>query len=331
MRKVLKVVGILAALIVILIAGAGTYLLTVFPKVGSAPDLSVESTPEMIARGEYIANHVTVCIDCHSARDWRYFSAPPTPGTFGQGGDRFDETVGFPGVFYSRNITPEGIGDWTDGEIARAVSSGVNKTGEALFPVMPYPDYVNLSEQDLHAVIAYVKTLTPIVNQVPERTINFPMNLIVRTIPKPYEPKAHPDTSNKVEYGKYLATISGCRFCHTPSEKGQAIPGMEFAGGYEFMMPNGLVTSANITPDEDTGIGGWDAGAFIAIFRSYAPEQVKSAPLDPKDFNTVMPWSMYAGMTDADLTAIYEYLRTVNPVNHSINRFVPIDEINATQ
>src|SRR6187397_950542 len=98
MKKILKIVGILLLIIVLAVAGLLTYVKTALPNTGSAPDLKVDATPERIERGRYLAHSVTVCLDCHSTRDWSKFSGPIVPGTLGKGGDKFDKSVGFPGV-----------------------------------------------------------------------------------------------------------------------------------------------------------------------------------------------------------------------------------------
>jgi len=120
MKKFLKILGILAIFIVIVGVGITIYMKNAFPKVDSPPEMKVEVSTERVARGKYLANHVMVCIDCHSTRDWSKFSGPIVPGTEGKGGDIFDESMGFPGTFYAKNITPYGIGNWKDGEIYRA-------------------------------------------------------------------------------------------------------------------------------------------------------------------------------------------------------------------
>ncbi|MDX5346784.1 MAG: cytochrome c, partial [Hymenobacteraceae bacterium] len=103
-----KVILIVLLALVVLVGGAALYLKVILPDVGPAPEIKVETTAEQIARGKYLANHVSVCIDCHSTRDWTKFAGPLVPGTWGKGGERFDQTMGFPGVYYSRNITPAG-------------------------------------------------------------------------------------------------------------------------------------------------------------------------------------------------------------------------------
>jgi hypothetical protein len=99
---------------------------------------------------------------------------------------------------------------------------------------------------------------------------------------------------------------------------------MNMAGGQTFNFPGGVVRSLNITPDNETGIGTWTKEDFIARFRFYSGEEAHNVPVNiEKDFNTPMPWLMYAGMTDEDLGALYDYLRTVTPVKNRVERFTP--------
>jgi mono/diheme cytochrome c family protein len=317
-KKFLKIFGIVVLAVVLLIGAGAVYFFSSFPKVGPAADLTIASTPEKIARGKYLANHVSVCIDCHSTRNFDYFSGPVVAGTEGKGGMEFSDEAG---TFYPSNITPAGLGNWTDGEIIRAITAGVNKDGEALFPMMPYPIFRELSQEDVEGIVAYLKTLPPIPNNVPKTKLNFPLNLIVRTIPKAYEPPPTPSPADTVGYGKYLSTVAGCHFCHTPMDKGQPLPGMDFAGGQEFKFPWGpVVRSANITPEMDTGIGAWEKNYFIERFKEYADSTNSHIPVAKDGDNTVMPWTMYAGMTESDLSAIYSYLRTVKPVRNEVDK-----------
>ena len=134
MKKVKKILLWLVGIVVVCLAGLLLYVKIGLPNVGEPPSMTVESSPERIAAGEYLANHVTVCIDCHSKRDWTRFSGPPSEGTLGMGGDNFDQRFGFPGKYYAKNITPEGLIHHTDGELFRAITTGVSKDGKALFP-----------------------------------------------------------------------------------------------------------------------------------------------------------------------------------------------------
>jgi mono/diheme cytochrome c family protein len=292
------------------------------PDVGEAEDIQVELTSERIERGNYLANSVASCMDCHSKRDWSKFAGPVVEGSLGMGGEEFNQKYGFPGKFYAKNITPFALTDWTDGEILRAISSGVNKDGVALFPLMPHPNYGKLDREDLYSIIAYIRTLKPIENIVPESEPDFPMNFIINTIPQKANYSKIPDPANPVAYGAYLFTAAACGDCHTKAEKGTPIAGMELAGGFEFPMPlGGTARSANITPDMETGIGNWNEEAFVQRFKAYSDSTYISTETKKGDFNTIMPWTMFSTMKPEDLKAIYAYLRTVKPIKNKIVKF----------
>jgi len=320
MKKFLKIFGG-GVLVILLLIGAGlAYFVLSYPKSEPAANIKIELTTERIKRGEYLVNHVTPCFACHATLDSNYYSLPPAPGTKGKGGTKIEEK-GL-GTLYVRNITPAALGNWSDGEIIRAITSGINKDGEALFPMMPYLDYKNLAEEDVHAIVAYLRTLPPISNEVPKKQLDFPLNLIVRALPEPYKPKPRPTPSDTVAYGKYLTTAASCHFCHTQMDnQGQPLPGMDFAGGNELRFSSGtVVRSANITPEYDTGIGAWDKAYFIGRFKEYADSTDSHIPVAKGGENTVMPWTLYAGMTEEDLGAIYSYLRTVKPVKNAVEK-----------
>jgi hypothetical protein len=141
MKKTLKFAGYFTGVATLIIIGILSYVKFALPDVGPAPDLKIEITSDKIERGKYLANHVMLCMDCHSTRDWNSFAAPMIPGTEGNGGETFDQKLGFPGKYIAPNITPFHLKDWTDGEIFRAVTEGVSKDGRALFSVMPYHRY----------------------------------------------------------------------------------------------------------------------------------------------------------------------------------------------
>ncbi|HVW29421.1 MAG TPA: hypothetical protein VHC69_28845 [Polyangiaceae bacterium] len=308
-----------AAIVVVL---AFLYVMLAFPRVSAASDLRIHRTPELVQRGEYLAEHVAVCVDCHSQRDWHRYSAPAVPGTIGGGGERFTRDMGFPGDIFSKNITPAGIGTWSDGEVARAITSGVTRDGRALFPVMPYPNYSHLCGADLSAIVAFVRTLPLVNNPDRESKLDFPMNIVVRTIPRDAEPWPCPSPGTP-EYGKYLTTIAGCGECHTQQVRGKHKAGMEFAGGWTFPLPGGgHVTSANITPDPETGIGKWTKDEFVARFKAFASPNA-ATPVNAGGVNTVMPWTMYAGMSADDLGAMYDYVHSQPAVRNVVERFRP--------
>ena len=320
MKKFVKIFLSITILVLVFIACALLYIKFALPNVELKNDFTVLSTPEQIERGKYLANHVNLCVDCHSTRDWDSYSAPLLPGTEGMGGGVYMKEAGFPGTYYANNITPSALSDWTDAEIYRAFTSGQTKHDRALFPIMPYLSYAKMDINDVKAVIAYLRTLKPIENDVPISEPSFPFSLILRTIPRPAEPMVKPDPSDSLAYGEYLTTIAACADCHTPQKKGQPIEHLKFAGSFKFILPTGeTIYSANITPDKEFGIGAWSKTMFINKFKFYYNND--SLKIKPGQHNTNMPWVMYAGMTEEDLGAIYNYLRTIKPNKNDVEKY----------
>ncbi|MCX6182056.1 MAG: c-type cytochrome [Bacteroidetes bacterium] len=308
--------------IVVIIISLISYVKTALPNVGDPEDLKIEYTQKRIERGNYLANSVAACMDCHSTRNWSLFAGPLVEGTLGKGGEEFTQDFGFPGHYYARNITPYGIGNWTDGELFRAITSGVNKDGKALFPVMPHPSYGKLDREDIYSIIAYLRTLAPITNDLPEAESDFPMNIIINTIPKKAEFSTIPKEEDQLAYGKYLFTMASCTECHTQQEKGTPVEGMEMAGGFEFpMFTGGVVRSANITPDKETGIGNWTEEHFVRRFKMYTDSSYVSSKVEKNQFQTVMPWMMYGTMKESDLKAMFAYIKTLKPIKNEVVKF----------
>lgn len=321
MKKFLKIVGIIFGIIIILLIAGYVYITKKYPDVGPAPDMKIVATPEMLERGKYLAHGFAACIDCHSTRDFTKFTGPLVPGTEGKGGFDFGESAGY---VPAKNITsdPEtGIGSWTDGEIFRAITMGVDKDGNPLGPMMPFLAYRNMDENDIKAIIAYIRTLPPIKNYVPPHELKFPVNLIFRTLPQKPDFKKLPDSSNKVATGEYYGVA--CIVCHSPMEKGKFIQDKFLAGGIEYPAPDGgIVRSANITPDKETGIGNWTKEEFIQKFKSFGNPQTH-VPVKEGEFNTIMPWSFLAGTKEEDLGAIYDFLMSQKPVKNKVEKFTP--------
>ena len=322
MRKLLKFAGYFVAVVVLLVTTFFTYVKFALPDVGEAEQIIIEYSPERIERGKYLASSVTICMDCHSTRDWTKFSGPILEGTLGKGGDRFDQALGFPGVYYAKNITPAGISRYSDGELFRVITTGVTKEGKAMFPLMPYSYYGRMDREDIYSIIAYIRTIPTIESEVPESVHDFPMNLIVNSIPLKADLQTRPDPSDKIAYGAYMTNASGCKECHTQVERGMIIPELKYSGGREFPMPDGsIIRSANITPDKETGIGNWTEEFFIQRFKIYADSAAANTQVKPGEFNTFMPWVMYAGMTEEDLGAIYAFLQTMTPISNQVEKY----------
>jgi len=278
------------------------------PSVAPPHGRQVEHSPEQLARGRYLAEHVAICVDCHSTRDWTRFSAPVVAGSEGRGGETWGKELGFPGTIVAPNISPTALAGWSDGDVDRALTVGVGKDGRALFPFMPWGNYAKLCQNDVDALVVWVRTLPPADNVPPRTELSFPMSLIVNSLPKDTARPACPDVKNAVEYGAYLANAAGCVECHSQVKRGQIIEGHEWAGGRALKLPTGTATSPNLTP---AGVlGGFNADAFVARMRQHgtpdtAPRVEGSSPQSP------MAWTLYGGMTDDDLTAIFAFLQTL--------------------
>ncbi|MEP6945413.1 MAG: cytochrome c [Acidobacteriota bacterium] len=310
MKTLLKVAAGLVLLLIVVCALVIGYV--VYFKPGIAADqVKIESTPERVSRGEYLVENVAQCAVCHSERDWSLYSGPVVAGTDGKGGEAFDQKQGFPGAYYAPNLTPHHLKDWSDGEVLRAVTSGVSLDGRPLFPVMPYLSFGKMDREDVYSMISYIRSLKPIDNDPPPSKSDFPMSIIIHLIPKKAEFTTMPAATDKVAYGRYLANAASCAECHTPDKQGQIIEAELFSGGRSFLLPDGTrILSKNITPHEK-GIGAWTEAEFIDRFKAYENQR---APVPHGQFQTVMPWTGYAGMTREDLAAIYAYLRTVKPL-----------------
>lgn len=228
--------------------------------------------------------------------------------------------MGFPGIFYAPDLTPYALNDWTDGEIFRAITAGINKDNEALFPLMASHRFGKMDREDIYSIIAYLRTLAPVKNDIPERELDFPVNFLVNTMPQPAALTRRPPETSQVRYGEYLINVVGCVDCHSEVDKGSVVKGTEFGGGMEFKQPAGMVRTPNLTPDKETGIGKWSETMFLSRFDAYSPGKFVKQELTSNELNTPMPWTMYAGMKRSDLQAIYAYLQSLKPINHRVEK-----------
>jgi mono/diheme cytochrome c family protein len=164
----------------------------------------------------------------------------------------------------------------------------------------------------------FIRSLPAVKNQVPVRNLPFPLEHIVKTIPKPITtPQPSHPASTPADRGKYLVTIASCAECHTPADQGQPLPGMEFAGGGLFNDPGQggkAVFSMNITPDA-SGIAHYDEALLMNTLRT---GQVSGRML-----NHIMPFNSFKNITDGDISDIFAYLKTLKPVKHRISNTDP--------
>lgn len=309
-----RVLGIFALAFFLSVAAIIGFLALRPVKKNPAPALTVERTPERIQRGRYLFEHVNGCVDCHSIVDETRFGSPVVPAGYAKG-RILPKEWGLPGTIVTPNLTSDsetGAATWTDGQLARAIREGIGHDERVLFPMMPYDNYRYLADEDLHALIAYIRTIPPTRNPLPKTEVSFPVNLLIRTAPQPVGSIPMPDRANPVAYGEYLTNVAGCRFCHTQAKNGELVKGMEFAGGQEFLLaPGARAVSANLTPDPETGTGRWSEKEFLDKFNQYKDYAANGSPKIEPVLNTAMPWLLYTGMETSDLRAIFAYLKSL--------------------
>jgi mono/diheme cytochrome c family protein len=319
-KKVIRrVLAAISLLLLLAVAGVLLKFYVLSPRSRAPQAMTAQATPESLARGKYLVNNVAACIGCHSPVQEDKPGDPPVDGRIGAGRDFGDWGPKVPFHLRAPNLTPDketGIGNFTDGEVIRAIREGIGKDGRALFPQMPYVTYAQtLSDEDALAIVAYLRTLPPIKNDPGRTDIKFPVSMFIRGVPKPLEgspPKA-PAPTDKLARGKWLLDVCSCHDCHdSVDSKMQKLGGKGVAGGMCFALTNGRVNTIapNITPDKATGIGAYSDDDLRRVFDEGKGKSGR--------FLYTMPWSYYGGMTKDDKEALIAALRevpaVVNPV-----------------
>ena len=317
MKKiVVRVAGGLGALVGLAALGLVTKFYVLSPASRPAPDMKAPSTPESVARGKYLVEHVTGCTGCHSPIDETKPGDPPIEGRRGAGRD-FGPMGEAPFRLRAHNLTPDpetGIGRWTDGEVVRAMREGIGKDGHVLFPQMPWQTYAkSMSDDDALSIVAYLRTLPAVKNDPGTTEVKFPVSMFIRGLPKPLagSPPAAPSPTDKLARGRWLLDVCSCHDCHdSVTPRMEKVPGKSLAGGMRFPLPKGEVYAANITSDPATGLG------------SYSEEDLRRVFDEGKNkagrFLYVMPWSYYSGLTREDKDALIAALREVPPVGNVV-------------
>jgi mono/diheme cytochrome c family protein len=295
MQVFLKRVGYVAGGLigVGLLAAAAVYLLSesrLNAAFEVAPDqIRFVSSADIIAEGEHLAV-IRGCTDCHGP---------------GLGGSAVIEDAVL-GRIYAANLTAGegGIGArYSDAELARAIRHGVARDGRGLF-VMPSAEYAHLSDADVNALVAFIRSLPPVDQGVPPVRLTLFARLLFLTgqlpplaaeiIDHQASRSAPPEPAADAAYGEYLAI--SCTGCHGPDYAGGPVPGAA----------PGSPESANLTPAGD--LAAWNESGFILALRTgMTPD---GQVLDPG----AMPWPMTAQMTDLELKAIWAFLQTIPPV-----------------
>ena len=306
------ILGLLLVLVVVISLTIG-WRPFIGPRTRPLSDRKFEATPERLARGKYLFN---ACAGCHSPHDWTKHDVAILPGMLGAGMVMPIEEL--PGRVVAPNLTPDpatGAGNWTDDMLARAIREGIGHDGRALFPMMPYPHFRALPDEDLASLIVYIRTLPPVRNPLPKTEIIFPVKYLIRNVPEPLTaPVPPPDLSTPVKRGEFLVNVAGCSDCHTPQRRGQPLKGLNYAGGFILTGPWGRVASANITPDA-SGISYYDEQLFLQVMRT---GYVKARPL-----SGIMPWWDFKDFQDEDSKAMFAYLKTLPPIKHRVDNGEP--------
>ncbi len=319
MKLTLKIAGAILLLLVLLLAGGYAYLSLTYRKDFSAfpePSIKASSDSAVIARGEYLANAVAHCSACHQT----FTGKEEREGTklnldFG-GGYVWD--IPMFGRFVAANLSSDpvaGIGALSDGRIARTIRNGLLRDGHIAgfmsFTVGP------MADEDLAAVISYLRTIKPVRNEHPAES----MGLFAKLVMKKLDPgKREPipefvrEGGMSVERGRYLANGPAmCFGCHSVADPmdGFALKGPRFQGAAEAdpdaVDPAFEICAPNLTPDSVTGhIARWTEADFLKRFRAGVVLK-----------GSTMPWENFARMTDDDLRSIYAYLKTLAPVRHA--------------
>ena len=270
---------------------------------------AAEDQAALLKRGEYLMNGPVACGNCHNTRaeDMSFVPGKELAGGF----HIVDPAVDA----YAANITPDpetGIGTWTDEEIITAIRQGTNKEGRIIFPPMPVPTYNAVSDDDVKAIVAYLRTVPPVHNEVAESKYNIPQQAM-----PPAKGLPAPPSSDKVAYGGYIVNaLAHCFECHTTAGPNGApdFANAMGAGGFEIQLAPGMVVrTANITPDPETGIGQWtDDEIKKAIVEGIGKDGTKLAP--------PMPYPFFKNMTAEDLDAVVAYIRTIPPKKNKVER-----------
>jgi mono/diheme cytochrome c family protein len=323
-----KVLLFIVAGLAVLVAGFVLFVLLTWDKEYDTeyPAISATSDSALIARGKYLANGPAHCVICHAQADRLedLMKGEEVPMAGGM------EFIIPPGTFRVPNLTPDketGIGNLTDGEIARAMRYSVNHQNRAMVPYMPFQE---MSDEDLTAIISYLRSLEPVRNEVKPSEYTFLGKAVVAFgMIKPEGPKKTPPKTVEIDstaaYGEYIAnSIANCVGCHTERDMktgkfigrvfagGMHFPPEAFSKGYSFISPN-------ITPDNETGVmAGWDEKFFIERF--HAGRVQEGSP---------MPWETFARMNEVDLKALYRYFTSLDPVKNKIDKsvFMPGEDL----
>jgi mono/diheme cytochrome c family protein len=269
--------------------------------------------PTVVERGEYLAR-AGDCVSCHTAKGGEAYA----------GGARIDTPFGY---MLAPNITPDpqtGIGRWTADEFDRALRHGVNRRGQDMYPTMPYDFYTRVTREDVDAIYAYLRTVKPVRNAVDVNHLRFPFDVrwsmaVWRELyfsPGVYRPDpAKPAAWNR---GAYLVEGLGhCGDCHSPRN---VLGGIEKSRDFAGAAVDGWF-ALDLTSDIATGLGAWSV-ADIATYLKTGVYKARTTTLGPM---AEVIHNSLSHLTDADLTAMGEYLKSIPPESRLRTGLRPVD------
>jgi mono/diheme cytochrome c family protein len=292
MPKVFRYVGIivLSLLILVLLAGVILYSLGTWKSsrthtVQGQP-VTVEVTDEVLARGEHIVRFVSGCADCHGAD---------------LGGNLFVDEPGFAKIYAPNLTTGQGgaASVYSDADWERALRKGIGHDGRALAPMMPSEAVQHFSDADLAAVVAYIRSVPPVDSATAKPSYALIAKMLIGAGVLPLSPdlvakvkrlEPSPEIGVTKEYGHYLANIAGCTTCH-----GANLTGAEHPAHPGLQTPN--LSSDNAAS--------WNLEEFQRTLRTGRTPEGKDLSLE------LMPWAMYAGMTDDETEAMWLWLESL--------------------
>jgi mono/diheme cytochrome c family protein len=290
--------------------------------VRATSEARVEPTSVRLERGEYLVQRVAACGACHTTRESGRIADREVPDRLLAGGNVL-ETISPKMRVWVPNITSDpdtGVGRWSDDQLARAIRDGIDEDGNLLSPLMPFDAFRHMSDEDVRAVVAYLRSVPkirqerkPVKNEVPF-LVHVGLDWLGMGRHQPARGVEAPSPHDRIAYGRYVLDVAGCADCHSLGKRGPRDPDDRWLAGSDVPFPEaGRVWASNITPDPETGIG-----------RS-TPDGVKKAlregmRLDGKKMaapmSTMTPH--YAGMSDGDLEALVAYLFSLKPVKHQV-------------
>ena len=275
----------------------------------SLPLMAAESSDPLVKQGEYLAR-AGDCVACHTAKGGKPFA----------GGLGMETPIG---TVYSTNITPDasGIGSYSFDDFDKAVRHGIGKSGSTLYPAMPFPSYASVSDDDMKALYAYfMHGVEPVAQPNKDTDIPWPLSMrwplaIWRAM---FAPKVQPwqapaGSDAVVSRGAYLVEGLGhCGACHTPRAITMQEKALSPAQGKDFLAGSAPLEgwiAKSLRGDHKDGLGSWSEEQLVQFLKTGRSD--RSAVFG--GMSDVVEHSMQY-MSDADLTAMARYLKTL-PAN----------------